>query len=91
MMRFALYGDEAIVDYNFAKLEKRFESIPTVSVFGEKHGADEWKTLPNPHERVQIGVPSLDLYKMAGWSGGDEGEQGGHRSLLPGSGDRQHR
>ena len=30
MMRFALYGDEAVVDHNFAKLKKRFESIPTV-------------------------------------------------------------
>src|SRR4051794_5938663 len=32
MMRFALYGDEAVVDHNFAKLRRRFESIPTVSV-----------------------------------------------------------
>ncbi len=80
MMRFALYGDEAVVDHNFAKLKKRFESIPSVSVFGEKHGADAWETLPNPHERVQIGVPSLDLYKMAGWSGGDEG---GHVDFSP--------
>jgi 4-cresol dehydrogenase (hydroxylating) len=80
MMRFALYGDEAVVDYNFAKLKQRFESIPTVSVFGEKHGPDEWETLPNPHERVQIGVPGLDLYKMAGWSGGEEG---GHVDFSP--------
>ena len=28
MMRFALYGDEAVVDHNFAKLKRRFESIP---------------------------------------------------------------
>lgn len=80
MMRFALYGDEAVVDHNFAKLKARFESIPTVSVFGAKHGADEWETLPNPHERVQIGVPSQDLYKMAGWSGGEEG---GHVDFSP--------
>jgi 4-cresol dehydrogenase (hydroxylating) flavoprotein subunit len=80
MMRFALYGDEAVVDHNFAKLKQRFESIATVSVVGEKHGADEWRTLPNPHERVLIGVPSDDLYKMAGWSGGDEG---GHVDFSP--------
>src|SRR6478735_8086556 len=79
-MRFALYGDETIVDHNFAKLKRRFESIPTVSVFGQKHGADAWESLPNPHERVQIGVPSLDLYKMAGWTGGDEG---GHVDFSP--------
>ena len=28
MMRFALYGDEAVVDHNFAKLKARFLQIP---------------------------------------------------------------
>ena len=80
MMRFALYGDEAIVDHNYEKLRARFLQIPSVDLVGEKHGADAWETLPNPHERVQIGVPSLDLYKMAGWSGDDEG---GHVDFSP--------
>ncbi|ALJ21375.1 FAD-binding oxidoreductase [Microbacterium sp. No. 7] len=79
-MRFALYGDEAVVDHNFAKLKARFEQIPSVEIVGAKHTKDEWESLPNPHERVQIGVPSLDLYKMAGWSGGDEG---GHVDFSP--------
>lgn len=80
MMRFALYGDEAVVDHDFAKLKARFLQIPGVDVWGQKHAADAWETLPDPHERVQIGVPSLDLYKMAGWSGGDEG---GHVDFSP--------
>jgi 4-cresol dehydrogenase (hydroxylating) flavoprotein subunit len=80
LMRFALYGDEAIVDHNFAKLKKRFEAIPTAGVVGEKHGPDAWESLPNASERVQIGVPSMDLYKMAGWSGGDKG---GHVDFSP--------
>ncbi|CAH0279424.1 MULTISPECIES: FAD-binding oxidoreductase [unclassified Arthrobacter] len=80
MMRFALYGDEAVVDHNFEKLKTRFLQIPSVELMGEKHGADAWETLPNPHERVQIGVPSQDLYKMAGWSGGEEG---GHVDFSP--------
>ena len=80
MMRFALYGDEAVVDHNFEKLKARFLQIPSVELMGEKHGADAWETLPNPHERVQIGVPSQDLYKMAGWSGGEEG---GHVDFSP--------
>lgn len=80
MMRFALYGDEAVVDHNFATLKARFLQIPGVELWGQKHGADAWETLPNPHERVQIGVPSLDLYKMAGWSGGEEG---GHVDFSP--------
>jgi FAD/FMN-containing dehydrogenases len=80
MMRFALYGDEAVVDHNFAKLEARFLQIPSVDLVGQKHGKEAWETLPNPHERVQIGVPSQDLYKMAGWSGGEEG---GHVDFSP--------
>lgn len=79
-MRFALYGDEAVVDHNFAKVKKRFEAVPTATVNGQKHGPEAWETLPNPGERVQIGVPSMDLYKMAGWSGG---EQGGHVDFSP--------
>lgn len=80
MMRFALYGDEAVVDHNYSKLRKRFLEIPGIDIVGAKYGADEWETLPNPHERVQIGVPSLDLYKMASWSGGEEG---GHVDFSP--------
>ncbi|HWH97141.1 MAG TPA: FAD-binding oxidoreductase [Pseudolysinimonas sp.] len=80
ILRAALYGDETIVDYNFAKLKKRFESIPTVSVVGEKHGPDEFASLPSPLERMQIGVPSMDLNKMTGWTGGDNG---GHVDFSP--------
>lgn len=80
MMRFALYGDEAVVDHNFAKLKARFMQIPGVDIKGEKYGADQWETLPNPHEQVMIGVPNNDLYKMASWSGGEEG---GHVDFSP--------
>lgn len=80
MMRFALYGDEAVVDHNYAKLRARFLEIPTVEIIGAKYGADEWETLPNPHEQVMIGVPNNDLYKMASWSGGEEG---GHVDFSP--------
>jgi 4-cresol dehydrogenase (hydroxylating) len=80
MMRFALYGDEAVVDHNFEVVKKRFGQIPSAVLVGEKHGPEDWDTLANPHERVMIGRPSLDLYKMAGWSGGDEG---GHVDFAP--------
>ena len=36
MMRFALYGDEAVVDHNFAKLEARFLQIPSVDSRGRE-------------------------------------------------------
>lgn len=80
MMRFALYGDEAVVDHRYAKLKKRFESISGVEVTGEKYEKSEWKNLQNPHEQIQIGIPNLDLYKMASWYGGEEG---GHVDFSP--------
>jgi 4-cresol dehydrogenase (hydroxylating) len=80
MMRFALYGDEAVVDHRFAKVKERFERIPRVEVWGAKHGPADWATLENPHERVQIGVPSLDLNRMVAWYGGEEG---GHVDFSP--------
>lgn len=46
MMRFALYGDETVVDHNFAKLKARFLQIPSVDLEGQKHGQEAWETLP---------------------------------------------
>ena len=34
MMRFALYGDEAVVDHRFAKIKEAFERIPGAEVWG---------------------------------------------------------
>ena len=36
-MRFALYGDEAVVDHRFAKVKEAFEQIPGAEVWGTKH------------------------------------------------------
>ena len=36
MMRFALYGDEAVVDHRFAKIKAAFEQIPGVEVVGHE-------------------------------------------------------
>jgi 4-cresol dehydrogenase (hydroxylating) len=80
MMRFGLYGDEAVVDHNFAKVKERFERIPGAEVWGTKYGPSEWATIENPHERVQIGVPHLDLNSMVAWYGGEEG---GHVDFSP--------
>ena len=33
-MRFALYGDEAVVDHRFAKIKEAFERIPGADVYG---------------------------------------------------------
>jgi 4-cresol dehydrogenase (hydroxylating) len=80
MMRFALYGDESVVDHRFRKVKEAFERIPGAEVWGEKHAPDAFAELENPHERVQAGVPNLDINTMTGWYGGEEG---GHIGFSP--------
>ena len=66
MMRFALYGDEAVVDHRFRKVKEAFERIPGAEVWGAKHAPDAFAELENPHERVQAEVPNLDINTMTG-------------------------
>jgi 4-cresol dehydrogenase (hydroxylating) len=80
MMRFALYGDEAVVDHRFRKVKEAFERIPGAEVWGQKHAPENVAELENPHERVQAGVPNLELNQMTGWYGGEEG---GHIGFSP--------
>jgi 4-cresol dehydrogenase (hydroxylating) len=80
LMRFALYGDEAVVDHRFAKIKAAFGRIPGADVWGTMHAPSEIAGLENPVERVQGGVPNLDIYAMTAWYGG---EQGGHIGFSP--------
>ena len=80
MMRFALYGDESVVDHRFAKIKEAFGRIEGAEVWGEKCSPDAIPQLENPHERVQGGVPNLDINQMTGWYGGEEG---GHIGFSP--------
>ncbi len=80
LMRFALYGDEAVVDHRFRKVKAEFERIPGAEVWGTKCAPEEMASLEHPFERVQAGVPNLDINQMTGWYGGEEG---GHIGFSP--------
>jgi len=83
LLRAALYGDEAVVDYRFAKVQREFGRIPGCDVWGSKCAPDEIPALENPAERVQGGVPSLDLNAMTAWYGGEEGGHIGFSPIAP--------
>ena len=53
MMRFALYGDESVVDLRFKKIKEAFEQIPGAEVWGTKYAPDAVPALEHPIERVQ--------------------------------------
>jgi 4-cresol dehydrogenase (hydroxylating) flavoprotein subunit len=80
IMRMALYGDEAVVDHKFKKVKAAFDKIAGAEVTGTKYGADEYDKIEHPVERVEAGIPNLDINAMTGWYGGEEG---GHVAFSP--------
>jgi 4-cresol dehydrogenase (hydroxylating) flavoprotein subunit len=80
IMRFAIYGHEDIVDLKFKRVKEAFGKIEGAEVWGTKYGADEYDKIEHPAERVEIGIPNLDINTMTGWYGGDEG---GHVAFSP--------
>jgi 4-cresol dehydrogenase (hydroxylating) len=79
-MRFALYGDEAVVDHRFAKIRDAFSRIPGAVVWGTKVAPADIPGLEHPAERIQGGVPDLEWNNMTAWYGGEEG---GHIGFSP--------
>jgi len=75
VMRFALYGDAPVVAHNRAKVEAAFGKVPGCTVTFAEYDGHALPEFTNPHERVQAGIPSMDLDRMTRWYGG---EQGGH-------------
>jgi 4-cresol dehydrogenase (hydroxylating) len=83
-MRFALYGDEAVVDHRFAKIKAAFEDgIPGADVRGTKCAPRDIPQLEHPGERIQGGVPNLEWNAMTGWYGGEEGGHIGFSPVAP--------
>jgi 4-cresol dehydrogenase (hydroxylating) flavoprotein subunit len=83
MMRFALYGDQPVVDHRCAKIKQAFSRIPGADVWGSKCAPADIPMLDHPIERVQGGVPSLDLNQMTAWYGGEEGGHIGFSPVAP--------
>ena len=79
-MRFALYGDEAVVDHRFAKIRDAFSRIAGAEVWGTKVAPRDIPSLEHPAERIQGGVPDLEWNNMTAWYGGEEG---GHIGFSP--------
>ncbi|MEP7349819.1 MAG: FAD-binding oxidoreductase [Sphingorhabdus sp.] len=75
VMRFALYGDEKIVERQREIVQDAFGTIPGAEVSFSKYDGRNLPELENPHERVQAGIPSMALDQMTRWYGG---ENGGH-------------
>lgn len=75
VMRFALYGDERLVERKREIVAAALGTIPGAELSFSKYDGRNLPPLENPHERVQAGIPSMALDRMTRWYGG---ESGGH-------------
>ena len=63
-VRFALYGRGEIVDANYHVAEQAFGRIAGVDVWRHRFGGEE-RARPSDHdERVQCGIPDMDLLEL---------------------------
>jgi 4-cresol dehydrogenase (hydroxylating) len=83
IMRFALYGDEAVVDHRFEKIKRAFSQIDGADVWGSKCAPADIPSLQHPAERIQGGVPNLEWNNMTSWYGGEEGGHIGFSPIAP--------
>lgn len=83
VMRFALYGDERIVERQREIVQDALGTIPGATISFSKYDGRNLPDLENPHERVQAGIPSMALDRMTRWYGGDKGGHIGFSSAMP--------
>src|SRR5690606_2881316 len=83
VMRFALYGDAPVVAHNRAKVEAALGRIPGCSIAFASYDGHALPEFENPHERVQAGIPSMDLDRMTRWYGGEHGGHIGFSCAVP--------
>ncbi|WP_296681053.1 FAD-binding oxidoreductase [Novosphingobium sp.] len=83
VMRFALYGDEQIVERQREIVSQALGTIDGATLTFSKYDGHNLPELDNPHERVQAGIPSLALDQMTRWYGGEKGGHIGFSSAMP--------
>lgn len=83
VMRFALYGDEKIVERQREIVADALGTIPGADLSFSKYDGNNLPQLDNPHERVQAGIPSVELDRMTRWYGGDSGGHIGFSCAAP--------
>jgi 4-cresol dehydrogenase (hydroxylating) flavoprotein subunit len=83
VMRFALYGDDPVVEHNRKKVDAAFAAIPGCAITYAKYDGRNLPEMYNPHHVVQAGIPSMALDTMTRWYGGEHGGHIGFSCAVP--------
>ena len=78
-----LYGHEAQVDMQYARVREALLQIPGAEVWGAKASFEEIPSLENPFDRIMGGVPNLDSLQMINWYSENDGAHVDFSPVLP--------
>jgi 4-cresol dehydrogenase (hydroxylating) flavoprotein subunit len=82
--RFALYGDEDMVDLKLARIRRAFAEIPGAEVTAErKFLRGEFDRIERSTDRIQFGIPDLEVDNITGWYNQAEGGHIGFSPVVP--------
>jgi 4-cresol dehydrogenase (hydroxylating) len=69
--RFGLYGPDELAQARLNVVRRALERIPGVEVLARTYPGSPPLEQVHPADRVQLGIPSMDRVRMAGWRGGE--------------------
>lgn len=69
--RFAFYGTQEVAEARLKVARRAFEQIPGLEFESRAYPGNPVPPEVHPGDRAQLGVPSTDLIRMAGWRGGE--------------------
>jgi 4-cresol dehydrogenase (hydroxylating) len=82
--RFALYGDEDMVDLKLEKIRRAFAAIPGAEVVAErKFRRGHFHEITIPSDKIQFGIPDLEINNITGWYNQVEGGHIGFSPVVP--------
>ncbi|WP_243843245.1 FAD-binding oxidoreductase [Sphingomonas vulcanisoli] len=68
--RFGLYGTQALVDARLAAVRAAVSAVPGAVLDVRTYPGDIDPAAVHPADRAQLGIPSLDMVRVAAWRGG---------------------
>jgi 4-cresol dehydrogenase (hydroxylating) len=90
-LRCGFFGDETVVDHNYAKAKAAFEQIPGCEVWCTKCAAVDIPKLENPSELVAGGVPNMEANHQTLWYTSENGGHIGASPVVPLTGEHFYR
>jgi 4-cresol dehydrogenase (hydroxylating) len=82
-MRFALYGDDAVVAHRYERVRAAMAQIAGSELTATRFERDRFGEIEIPGEKIMAGIPNMALTHITRWAGGDAGGHIGFSPIVP--------